>query len=257
MLLQNCSCHGFFQSEEWPWTKARKEQNMARSRNALPATWTIGDLLKHFGGISPRRIRLRPAPGTATEQDVIDIQNREDRLYELVDGVLVEKIMGFPESYLAAEIVRLAGSHVAKSDLGIVVGADGTVRLMPDLVRIPDVSFVSWRRLPARKVPPEPIPDLAPNLAVEVLSRGNTKREMDRKLKDYFLAGVELVWFIDPAKRTVRVYTAPDESILLTEEQTLDGGQVLPGFRLPLKELFAKMSLLNSGQPKERKRPRK
>jgi Uma2 family endonuclease len=230
---------------------------MSRSRNALPATWTIGDLLKHFGGISPRRIRLHPAPGTATEQDVIDIQNREDRLCELVDGVLVEKIMGFPESYLACEIVRTVGNYATQYDLGIVVGADGTVRLMPSLVRIPDASFVSWRQLPSRKVPAEPIPNLAPDLAVEVLSRGNTKREMDRKLKDYFLAGVQLVWFVDSAKRTVRVFTAPDESILLTEEQTLDGGQVLPGFRLPLRELFAKMSPQNSGRPRERKRPRK
>jgi Uma2 family endonuclease len=230
---------------------------MGRSKNGLPATWTVGDLLKHFGGISPRRIRLRPAPGTATEQDVIDIQNREDRLYELVDGVLVEKIMGFPESYLAAEIVQCVGTYASKADLGIVVGADGTVRLMPRLVRIPDVSFISWRRLPSRRIPVEPIPDLVPNLAVEILSKGNTKSEMDRKLKDYFLAGVELVWFIDPARRTVRVYTAPDESTLLTEEQTLDGGKVLPGFRLPLKELFAKMTPPNGVRPRERKRPRK
>ncbi len=230
---------------------------MARSRNTLPATWTIGDLLKHFGGISPRRIRLRPAPGTATERDVINIQNREDRLYELVDGVLVEKIMGFPESFLTAELARFLGNFVDKFDLGIVAGSDGTVRLMPNLVRIPDLSFVSWKQLPSRKVPSEPIPDLAPNLAVEVLSRGNTKREMDRKLKDYFLAGVELVWFVDPAKRTVRAYTAPDESILLSEDQTLDGGRVLPGFRLPLEELFAKLSPPDGGRSKVRKRPRK
>jgi Uma2 family endonuclease len=230
---------------------------MGRSRNALPATWTIADLLRHFGGISPGRIRLRPAPGTATEQDVIDIQNREHRLYELVDGVLVEKIMRFPEAYLAVEIARRAGNYAAQHDLGIVVGADGTVRLMPRLVRIPDVSFVSWRRLPSRKIPAEAIPDLAPNLAVEVLSKGNTKGEMARKLKDYFLAGVELVWFVDPAKRSVEVFTAPDESIRLTADQTLDGGSVLPGFRLPLRELFANMSPPSRGRPRESKRPRK
>jgi Uma2 family endonuclease len=230
---------------------------MSSSRNALPATWTMADLLKHFGGISPRRIRLHPAPGTATEQDVIDLQDREDRLYELVDGVLVEKIMGFPESYLAGEVLRQMGNYVMEHDLGFVVGADGTVRLMPKLVRIPDVSFVSWRQLPLRKIPADPIPNLAPDLAVEVLSKGNTKGEMARKLKDYFLAGVLLVWFIDPAKRTVTVYTAPDESIVLTEDQTLDGGQVLPGFRLPLKELFAKLSPQGGEPPKQRKRSKR
>jgi Uma2 family endonuclease len=232
----------------------RKENPMARSKNALPTTWTMADLLKHFGGISPRRIRLHPAPGTATEQDVIDIQDHEDRLYELVDGVLVEKIMGFSESYLAVQIIHFLCSYLEQHDLGIVVGADGTVRLMPRLVRIPDVCFVSWKHLPLRRVPADPIPDLAPDLAVEVLSKGNTKREMARKLKDYFLAGVQLVWFVDPAKRTVAVYTAPDEWTVLAEEQTLDGGSVLPGFRLPLRELFAKLSPPNGGRPRTRKR---
>src|SRR5262249_53465558 len=95
---------------------------------------------------------------------------------------------------------------------------------------------------PAVRAPPypaEPIPDLVPKLAVEVLSAGNTKKEMARKLRDYFVAGVELVWVIDPAKRQGKIYTAPDEFHLVTEHEAMDGGDVLPGFRLPLSELFA------------------
>jgi Uma2 family endonuclease len=72
-----------------------------------------------------------------------------------------------------------------------------------------------------------------------VLSKGNTKPEMNRKLREYFEAGVSLVWMVDPRKRMARSYTAVDQSVLITEDQALDGGAVLPGFRLPLSELFA------------------
>jgi Uma2 family endonuclease len=215
---------------------------MVRARKPFPPTWTIADLLDHFGNISPRRIRLRPAPGTAVERDVIAIHDREDRLYELVDGVLVEKAMGFQEAVLALEIGRLLGNFVADRDLGIVAGPDGTLRLMPGLVRIPDVAVVCWKRLPGRSIPAEPIPELTPDLAVEVLSEGNTPKEMERKLKDYFFAGVRLVWYVDPNRRTVDVFTAPDQGVRLEEGQALDGGAVLPGFTLPLRRLFAKVA---------------
>jgi Uma2 family endonuclease len=64
---------------------------------------------------------------------------------------------------------------------------------------------------------------------------------MQRKLKEYFLAGVTLVWFVDPSKRTVEVFTAPDASTVFTEDQTLDGGDVLPGLRLPVRDVFIRV----------------
>jgi Uma2 family endonuclease len=227
---------------------------MVRARKPFPPTWTIADLLDHFGNISPRRIRLRPAPGTAIERDVIAIHDREDRLYELVDGVLVEKVMGFPESRLALWLAHLLQSFLDEHDLGILAGPDGTLRLMPGLVRIPDVSFVSWARLPNREAPTEAIPDLAPDLAVEILSEGNTPKEMERKLKDYFFAGVRLVWYVDPNRRTVDVFTAPDQGVRLEEGQALDGGPVLPGFTLPLRRLFAKVAPAASPKAGARKK---
>jgi Uma2 family endonuclease len=172
---------------------------------------------------------------------VIAIQEREDRLYELTEGVLVEKVMGYAESYLAIELARLLGNFIAEQDLGVLTGADGALRLMPGLVRIPDVCFISWDRLPERRIPDEALPDLTPDLAVEILSEGNTPGEMDRKLKNYFFAGTRLVWYIDPARRSVRVYTSPDQCVELTERQTLEGGAVLPGFALPLAQLFARL----------------
>ena len=107
-------------------------------------------------------------------------------------------------------------------------------------MRIADVAFIRWERFPNGKLPREPIPALAPDLAIEVLSKGNTEREMQRKLRDYFEAGVRLVWYIDPESRTATVYTATDQSAAIDSDGVLDGGDVLPGFTLSLTELFAK-----------------
>src|SRR5262249_23151428 len=153
-----------------------------------------------------------------------------------------EKVMGFPESVLGVLLSTLLANFARQHDLGIVAGADAAMRLMPKLVRLPDVCFVSWGRVPVRgEVPAAPIADLAPDLAVEVLSKGNSLGEMKRKLKDYSLATPRLVWFVDRRTRTVQVFTAPDQSRTLTEDQELDGGDVLPGFSVPLRQLFAGM----------------
>ena len=83
-----------------------------------------------------------------------------------------------------------------------------------------------------------PIPDLVPDLAVEVLSTSNTTAEMDRKLRDYFTSGVRLVWLVDARPRQATVCTAVDCCTVIDAAQTLDGGDVLPGFVLPLADLF-------------------
>ncbi len=163
---------------------------MSRSRTPFPSTWSLGDLLRHLGDIPPERVRLDPQPGRATDRHVTQFDDHEDRLYELIDRVLVQKTPGLRESCLAAEIASRVLGFAHEHDLGIVTGAGGPYRLAPGQVRIPDAAFVSWERLPGRVVPDVAIPDLAPDLAVEVLSEGNTTREMERKLMDYFCAGV-------------------------------------------------------------------
>ena len=198
---------------------------------------TAADLLERFGPIPVGRIRTDPPPGTATEQDVIDIEARESRLCELVDGVLVEKTVGYYESYLAVQLGYFLAGFVRRHRLGVVAGEAGMMRLSAGLVRIPDVSFVSWTRLPGRRVPRVPIADLAPDLAVEVISPSNTAREMERKLQDFLAAGVRLVWYVYPEPQEIHVYTA-DSHDVLTIEQELSGGDVLPGFVLPLRQLF-------------------
>lgn len=200
---------------------------------------TMADLLERLGDVAPSRIRMHPAPGMAAVEDVLRIHEQENRLFELIDGVLVEKVMGFLESAIAMEIGRQIGNFVKPRDLGIILGADGMVRLFANIVRIPDVAFIAWNRLPGGKFPTEPIPAVVPNLAIEVLSESNTKSEMKRKRVEYFGSGVELVWEFDCNDSTVTVYSGPEVSTVLNEKQILTGGNVLPEFQINLSELFA------------------
>jgi Uma2 family endonuclease len=203
------------------------------------AVETVADLLESLGDIPPGRVRMHPFPGTATEDDVLAVHAREKRLCELVDGVLVEKPMGYEESRLAVEIIYAIVEFLRRHNLGAVAGEAGMLRLLPGLIRIPDVSFVSWARLPKNY---GQIPPIAPDLAIEVLSPSNTRLEMERKLRDYFSAGTRLVWYFDPKTRTVTVHTSPEQQMVLDESQTLDGADVLPGFTVSVKELFDRAS---------------
>jgi len=202
---------------------------------------TFAELQRQLGDIPAARIRLQPIPGTATAQDVLATQATTGRLCELVDGTLVEKGMGLRESFLASAIIECLRRFVRPRKLGIVAGEAGMMELSVGLVRMPDVSFISWKRLPGGVVPEEPIPKLAPDLAVEVLSLSNTVAEMKRKRGEYFKAGVSMIWIVDPRARTVAVYLSLRKFFVLTEEDTLEGGEVLPGFKLPLRDLFAEL----------------
>ena len=202
----------------------------------LPVTRTptLGEVLSQE--IPFHRILLYPTPGTATVADVEAINLREDRLCELIDGTLVEKTMGFSESHLAVMLCYFLIDFMQPRGLGVVLGADGMIRLKVKQVRIPDVAVYLNERFPGGKLPTEAIPSVIPDLAVEVLSLSNTRQEMDRKLREYFAAGVRLVWYADPRKRQVTVYEAADRSTVLDHTATLDGGTVLPGFTLRVSD---------------------
>ncbi|HKB03184.1 MAG TPA: Uma2 family endonuclease [Gemmataceae bacterium] len=221
--------------------------------NGSPTFTYVDELLRQLGGIPASRVRLTPAPGTATLRDLIRFQKKDGRIYELVDGTLVAKPVAFSESNIALILGTALQNFLAETDLGVATGEQGLMRLMPGLARGPDVSFVSWDQLPGHHVPREPVPGLYPDLAVEVLSKGNTRGEMARKRKEYFLAGTRLVWQVNPRKRTVEVYTAPDRFTALTQADTLDGGEVLPGFTLSVRALFVN---LPPAAPKKGKRRR-
>lgn len=202
---------------------------------------TVADLLERLGNVPASRVRLQPPPGQATERDVLEIHARTKRLFELVDGVLVEKAMGLRESFLAVYIAQLLWAFVRPNRLGIVTGEAGMMRLEFGRVRMPDVAFVSWTQLPNRRIPAEPVPDLYPDLAIEILSESNTAAEMEIKRHNYFEAGTTLVWQIDPRSRTAEVFVAPRESTRLDGTGILDGGSVLPGFTMALADLFGEL----------------
>ncbi len=134
---------------------------------------TVADLLRRLGNIPAHRVRLQPAPGTATEEDVI--RNNESlfrtALCELVDGTLVEKPVGWEESAIAILIARFLGNFVQPRRLGTVLGSDGMLRLFPGLMRAPDVSFIARGRLKRYKRGGERYPSIGPDLAVEVLQQ--------------------------------------------------------------------------------------
>lgn len=198
---------------------------------------TLADVIRTLDGIPPRRILWTPRPGEATEADQLRLVGG-DRLVELVDGILVEKPMGTRESFMAATLIALLIAFVRPRNLGVVSAPDMILRTRAGRNRLPDVTFTAWASLPNATAHLQPVGDFAPDLVVEILSESNTRREMARKRREYFRRGVRLVWMIDPTARTVAVYTDPRAHTLLRDTDTLTGGDVLPGWSLPLTEFF-------------------
>jgi Uma2 family endonuclease len=209
--------------------------------DAPPTQWTIADVQARLFGFPASRIRTYPPPGTATEQDVLEAEARGDRICELIDGTLVEKTMATYESILALALAYFLQRYLDANNLGSLAGGDGLLKILPGQIRAPNVSFIRWERLPGGQSPKPPIYAVAPDLAVEVLSKGNTAEEMARKLREYFEAGVRLVWCIEPETRTARTYTSEHEWTEIGRSDSLSGGDVLPGFELPLAQLFARV----------------
>ena len=203
-----------------------------------PMDWTVADVQRRLDGIPAERIRTFPAPGTATEEDVLRVMARTDRICELVDGILVEKVMSSFESRLASTLIYLIEAFLEEHNLGVVLAGDGLLKLFPKQVRAPDVSFICWERLPGDEFPKDAIWSIVPDLAVEILSKGNTEAEMQRKVREYFKAGSRRVWIVDPQARSTRVFTSPRRVKLVDEDGVLDAGDLLPGFELTLRSWF-------------------
>ena len=158
----------------------------------------VAEILESLGGISPDRVRLKKPLGLATEVDLIEVNGGNETRCELVDGMLVQKGMGYNESDLALVLAGYLRAFIVPRNLGLLTGEAGMMRLIPGLIRIPDLAFASWDRIPGRRRPTEPIAGFAPDLAIEILSLSNTPAEMSRKRREYFQAGVRLVWEVEP-----------------------------------------------------------
>jgi Uma2 family endonuclease len=186
--------------------------------------------------VMPSSPMAAPPTGVGTLEPVDD-----DIRYEVVDNQIRElPPMSARETYLASTLLRILGTfawtaglgHVTAEMLHLIIPAKG-------LQRRPDLSFVSFKRWPRdRRVPRSNAWDVVPNLAIEVVSPTNTANGVMGKTKEYFEAGVERVWVIYPDFAEIYDYTSPTSVQILTRDQTLDGGTVLPGLQLPLTEVF-------------------
>lgn len=165
---------------------------------------------------------------------------KEEGFFEVVDRRLVVKPFWVPEAEVASRLLGEMGPYARKRELGHV---EVLMLYLLDparaLMRRPDVSFLSADRWPIRKrAPRAEVWDVVPELAVEVVGPSRSEADLATRVEDYFSAEVRLVWAIFPLRDRARVYRSPADYHDLSRDDTLDGGDVLPGFRLPLASLF-------------------
>jgi Uma2 family endonuclease len=181
-----------------------------------------------------------PDNATFAPAAAVSLTIPDDMLYEVVEGELVEKIVGASEIEIATLLIEYLAPFVRARRLGKVLG-EMIFRIdqAKDLQRRPDVSFISPARWPIRRrVPKVAVWDMVPDMAIEIVSPSNTADQVQEKIHEYFTAGVHRVWVVYPRQQEVYVYASPAQIQVLQLGQDLDGGDLIPGFRLPLAALF-------------------
>jgi Uma2 family endonuclease len=161
---------------------------------------------------------------------------------ELLQGEIIMSPAGSEHGRISVIIVAELERHSRQHRLGLVFDSSTGFRLDFEHCLSPDAAFVVKARLAGMKRLPHGFFPGAPDLAVEVLSPSDTTGHIHEKLTRYFGHGTRLVWVINPAERNALVYRTPEADRLLRVTDALDGDDVLPGFRLPLAELFAELS---------------
>ncbi len=203
---------------------------------------TMADVLDRLGGIAAERVLTRPAPGTATEADLLRLPDETQKICELIDNTLVVKAVGAPESELAMNLVgflKIFLKEMGTKGIIRILGPDGHTRYFGGNIRMPDVAVFPRDELPDGRIPKDKqVCPVAPAWAVEVLSPGNTKREIEKKLTTFFDSGVRLVWVVDLKRRIVRVHTTAENFTEVGEGDALGAGDILPGFTLTVREWF-------------------
>jgi Uma2 family endonuclease len=202
----------------------------------------LADLHARLGGVPLDRIWSVPAPGTATVADLLTTWTTPPhRCPELIDGTLVEKYGSFWGAAIVGALCGDLARFVDENELGVCLMGNLPFRLRPGLIRVPSFSFTPWERFPNAELPDEEIASTVPALVIETPNTTNTVAELDRKASEYIAAGCQLVWAVDHATKTAKVYTSTNQIRELDETGTLDGGNVLPGFTLSIADLFASL----------------
>ena len=187
---------------------------------------------------------------TSTAPTLASASQDAAEFYEILDGVRVERpATGAYENILATLLAGWLNEFARPRRIGLAV-TEVLFRLDGDsLSRRPDVAFVTYDRWTANDVARENAWDVIPNLAVEIVSRTNLAEEIERKMLEYFSAGVQLVWVIYPEVKRAYAFSSPKHVRPIGVTDVLDGGEVLPGFRLPLADLFAATSRPENRSP--------
>jgi len=175
-------------------------------------------------------------------QSALTDQVEPDGLYEVIDGRIVEKAMGVYENWLAAVMFGVLDRYTEANPVGRVV-QEMIFDLRPQVnrERRPDVAFVSFERWPSdRRIPRTQSWAVIPDLAVEIVSLTNTADNVAEKLQEYFHVGVRQVWVVYPRQAWVYAYTSTTSVVVLAPGAELDGGNVLPGLRLSVRDVFDK-----------------
>ena len=217
------------------YADARQAMKEGREFDEPPPFLTTTREQTERGGCSD----MTTATRLITAEELLDMPDDGHR-YELVRGELV-RIMGtgLEHSYIADNCYGSIRAYVMSANLGRVFSSQLGYRLAsdPDTVRIPDLGFIRRERLEAVGVIQGYLPG-APDLAIEVISPNDRYRDVESKLSDYFTAGTLRVIVLEPDSRTARVCRPQIDFDVLTEADTLDGGDVVPGWRMPVSEIF-------------------
>jgi Uma2 family endonuclease len=182
------------------------------------------------------------APVATDPNGPLTDQVEPEGLYEVIDGRIVEKAIGVYENSLAAVMFGVLDRYTEANPVGRVV-QEMIFDLRPQVnrERRPDVAFVSFERWPRdRRIPRTRSWVVIPDLAVEIISLTNTADNVAEKLQEYFHVGVRQVWVVYPRQAWVYVYTSTTSVSVLEPGTELDGGDVLPGLRLSVRDLFDK-----------------
>jgi Uma2 family endonuclease len=158
------------------------------------------------------------------------------KILELVSGEIVEKMPSFTPSKIASRINYYVTQFLMRHPIGYVTGKAGGYILSEEHTFNPDVGYISKVRLP--KEPSREAP-VAPDMAVEVKSPTDSKREMRKKAEIYLQFGTRLVWLVFPEEQAVEVYVPDKDVQTFGINDSLDGGDVLPDFQLAVKDIFA------------------
>jgi Uma2 family endonuclease len=158
--------------------------------------------------------------------------------YELVKGELRRMSpAGTEHGAIVFNLSALLAPHIKAIGQGFGAETGFTLATDPDTVRAADVAFIRRERIPETGIPKN-FWQTAPDLAVEVVSPGDTYSEVEEKTGDWLNAGVRAVWIVNPKQRVVSVYRSMTDVTRLAEGDELDGGEVVPGFRCKVSEIF-------------------